>query len=953
MTWKKPNTNYWDNKFASYMHDPVDKALDIKGHVKRASELMQLYGLAMPNNEFWKKADGIASGFERGQITGYISDENKSGSVDFLKSPIITHPIGNKFHLKIDMNNIDPKAVWNDLKNFITKEIGIKPGDGGYSDNFKGNPDDFAVARFFYTHLVLRFQLSQENIGNIGGLWHRLPADTRFPDHSIWQHNALVSAIQSCFELAGNKDDLGIMVFSITPVQGFIGKSRKLRDYWTSSVLLSWLAFEGIKWVMENLGPDHIIYPSLIDQALVKEYLKKEYLKNECKIEKINDIFLNNNNKIASFPNKFLFLIPFNYASEIAEEIEKHIKSKWAEINNLVLEELANKLKNNVDESGIEHIKSMFNRQNSHFWDIQWATSRILEKKDIDDINIGGGIKDLLSEKNYKAQSELLNIFLKMIKNKENYEKSGKGILYSSTHSLCQSALAVQKTIKTVERQPEPGEKCQMCGEFEVVHDKKYQNNITANQYKNDIKNFWENLSNRFGKQNIKENEKLCSICLTKRIAYMALQNQNKDSEKGHKKHILYSAFKEAENFPSTTYISLYNYFKANGIVNEQDKLEIAQQIYENEDIQTDNRDRYYAILLMDGDLMGKLVNGETIASTWESIMHPDIVEKIKNNKLEGDYNVLWQEIFNKENIQRRLVTPSIHAAISESLGDFALYGVAPIVEKKYDGRLIYAGGDDVCAVLPIDNALQAAKEIQEYYISSFRMIKKINKNDKENKEEIEGIESIELKKDEKWLPEIGKLSVNLGMGENITISAGILLCHHKENLSEMIKRAHELLDNKAKKEGGRNAVAIELRKRSGGSRYFKSKWNDERLTAFEDLISKKKVGADLSRSLAYRFEEFKDGIDAILNLKEPINKTDLLNKFVLAQLKRSGLNKMEDVQSDDDKKLLIKLSEDIRKIIVDDNNFSNEGLIIAGFLTNDDNVNKNNKNKNEVNRND
>jgi len=70
----------------------------------------------------------------------------------------------------------------------------------------------------------------------------------------------------------------------------------------------------------------------------------------------------------------------------------------------------------------------------------------------------------------------------------------------------------------------------------------------------------------------------------------------------------------------------------------------------------------------------------------------------------------------------QRLVSPAIHAAISEALGDFAIYGVAKII-KDHGGCLVYAGGDDVCAFLPVSQAVAAAKEIRDYYVSAFRHI--------------------------------------------------------------------------------------------------------------------------------------------------------------------------------------------------------------------------------------
>lgn len=201
---------------------------------------------------------------------------------------------------------------------------------------------------------------------------------------------------------------------------------------------------------------------------------------------------------------------------------------------------------------------------------------------------------------------------------------------------------------------------------------------------------------------------------------------------------------------------------------------------------------------------MGKLINGETIGATWESILHPKIYEKIISNKLNVRYSENWKKIF--QECPKRNITPAIHASISESLGDFALYGVSKIV-KKYEGRLIYAGGDDVCAVLPIDNVLKAAEEISAYYTSNFKHIYYQNS------------EVISDDITDKFTPQPGKLSTCLGKSQGISISAGILICHHKENLKHMIREAHRLLDV-AKEEGGRNALAVQLKKRSGGDRF-------------------------------------------------------------------------------------------------------------------------------------
>jgi CRISPR-associated protein Cmr2 len=108
---------------------------------------------------------------------------------------------------------------------------------------------------------------------------------------------------------------------------------------------------------------------------------------------------------------------------------------------------------------------------------------------------------------------------------------------------------------------------------------------------------------------------------------------------------------------------------------------------------------------------MGRLVNGETLASTWQTVLHPNLVSRLRDKEFDQKYRKFWESEMNRI----RLLSPSVHAAISEALGDFSLYSVPSIV-KKHRGRLIYAGGDDLCAVFPASTALQAAREIAETY---------------------------------------------------------------------------------------------------------------------------------------------------------------------------------------------------------------------------------------------
>jgi CRISPR-associated protein Cmr2 len=303
--------------------------------------------------------------------------------------------------------------------------------------------------------------------------------------------------------------------------------------------------------------------------------------------------------------------------------------------------------------------------------------------------------------------------------------------------------------------------------------------------------------------------------------------------------------------------------------------------------------DRYYAILLMDGDHMGRLVNGETLASTWQSVLHPKLVSRLRDKEFDQKYRKFWEHEMNRV----RFLSPSVHATISEALGGFSLYTV-PSVVKKHRGRLIYAGGDDLCAVFPASTALQAAREIAETYSQGFIVI-----SDRKDTRNLNPVEKA-------WQPTADRLALHLGKGVEISISAGILFAHHKKPLTAAMREVHQLL-NRAKNQGGRNGVAIELEKRSGGGRLFMAGWGERPFkglslgratSSLEDdylldhfLEAAKAMGTPGKRSmsvlLVYRLEQLRPGLEAILK-----SAPEELVKFLSKQMEKSGKRKDKEI---------------------------------------------------------
>jgi CRISPR-associated protein Cmr2 len=888
--------DYWDRKLSNYLHDPPDKALAIPGHEARSRLLTEVLGpLPSPDPEAYRRADAIAAGMDRSQLPPYHADPQQSGAVDFIHHPILTHPTGAQGHLRVILpSGIEAKTVNQAVVKLVQEDLAALTEAQG----LKGNPAALAAARFHYVHHCLRERLARGNVGGLGGLWHRLPADTRQPDHSIWQHCGLVAALTSCFALS-DRNQASLLVFSVTPVQDFISRARKLRDFWSGSLILSWLAFEGLRTVIYELGSDHILYPSLINQPLVNWLLA-----HECHFDHLPGGWKEPREKtgVASLPNKFVCLVPAGQEKNLADRIQQGIQQAWKDLG----EETLCLIKKQLDTRD-EYLPIVMARQMEHYWEYHWSACPLVNETTED------AGKQLLPEGVWNRP-----LTLKERIKQHSMPFQAEGAFYPLTHALGQSYLAASKTRRTDRRPLEEGIKCGLHGDLEIL---RFSWKEGADRNPRPAQDpFWSEFKRRWQPtSDFKPSERLSAVALVKRLAYRVCQRSVG--------HPLGPFFQEAETFPSTTEMALADWFQQvenTGFLEEFREVTpdrwrriLAQVVHEQEadtprpekepeihpirpeerhaarallsrlqqaGVPVRDEDKYYAILLMDGDRMGKLVNGETLASRWETVLHPSLVERLRHPGFPAPYRNFWEQ----ELAAPRTLAPSVHAAISEALGDFSLYTV-PAIINRHRGRLIYAGGDDLCALLPASEALSAAREIAEWYNRSFIFIPEATEGD-ELPQSLTGT----------WSCAPGRLAVHLGRGKDISISAGLLLVHHKRPLTGALRRVHELLKNVAKERGGRNALALELEKRAGGSRLFVTRWQEEPWPALALNLPPGKQGLltilvelaatlgrppyrELSASLVYRLEELQPGLEAMAALTP-----SEITSFIKAQVQRS-----------------------------------------------------------------
>ncbi|NBV87668.1 MAG: type III-B CRISPR-associated protein Cas10/Cmr2, partial [Verrucomicrobia bacterium] len=166
-------------------------------------------------------------------------------------------------------------------------------------------------------------------------------------------------------------------------------------------------------------------------------------------------------------------------------------------------------------------------------------------------------------------------------------------------------------------------------------------------------------------------------------------------------------------------------------------------------------------------------------------------------------------------------MSPGFHLQFSEALSNFALHCAKPVVEA-FQGRLIYAGGDDVLAMLPANRAFECASALRDAFqgrsVPGAKLVQKAPGF-------LQGQKS----------DDCGEPIPFVVLGEEAECSVGIAIAHFKSPLQDVV-RAAQAAEKRAKNQLGRAAVAISLYKRSGEISEWGCRWTDGGLALFEEI---------------------------------------------------------------------------------------------------------------------
>jgi len=547
--------------------------------------------------------------------------------------------------------------------------------------------------------------------------------------------------ITAALLLAGSKPTL--LTYQIGPVQPFIAAAKSIRDLWVGSMLLSWLSFEAMKPILDKFGPTPFISPVLRNTPFLNNWM------NGSAEEEVTPCI----------PHRFIALLPEDAANELKDTCAAAVHAAWRN--------LAGEVRDLLQEKWGQDWDRLWDDQINSFFSISTATSN-LPTGDLSELCrlIGITNEDLLSD-GLQAWSGFAN---------------GKKTDLSAwvlANEFAARTLQAKRSVRHIPNYKATGEvpaKCSLFGSYEQM----------GPSLLSESRKFWDDKS-KIGLDgiHIRQGERLCAIALVKRFAPLIWQKQG--------------LLKKKIKFEDTATVAADEWLTDNAMVThewdgwsgqwlhwakrDQDKDEkpVSERLWEK--ICTARKVQkppaYYAILVMDGDHMGRWLQGKQSPAAKE-IIPENLFAKLPS-----------------EMLSQPLPTDPMHnLAISEAIGNFALRLVPGKIGTK--GMLVYAGGDDVLALLPVSQAITVAKELRQAFQS-----------------------------DE-------------AMGPNASISAGIAVVHYKEDLRFALDQARKA-ESQAKN-AGRDALVLRICKRSGDHTSVFCPW--EMTEAVNEWVKSFRAGA-------------------------------------------------------------------------------------------------------------
>jgi CRISPR-associated protein Cmr2 len=525
--------------------------------------------------------------------------------------------------------------------------------------------------------------------------------------------------------------------FTLGPVQGFVSQARRTRDFWAGSFLLSWLSGVAMAEIKRQKG--EIQFPSPAVGYL--DWITGQPSKSEAPRQ-------------GGIPNRFKAFeakVPTGFNGELVAET---IRQAWLALADHVWQQ------DQLGDHATPQTRAIWQRQHEHFWEISWALTSDEQ------------VSSLLDQrKNWRS----------------HYPKSEGGV-------KCMVMDGWQE-LSGAER---PG------------LEEKGRTTV--------LKSFWQAVrtSGVTGMQtDLAKHEHLCALAYVKRrfvrhFASFAVTLPSGLSLKG---------WQLQAGIPSVSYMAAVHWLEK--LANTADVSELqailsaAQAVNASSD-EWDTRVRCLTqvwknsadggirrkLLSLDGNLFFEHAQDNAKAYGYDVTAVERLQKTIRDFKdkhsefdepLSPFYAVL---LMDGDSLGVHMSDKANQEPISTALNLFTAY--VPEIVETHNGFLIYAGGDDVLAILPLEDAMRCAAAVRNCYFNSFKNYPAIK----------------------------------------TSISAAIQYAHVKTPLGKILGDAHGLLDDVAKDGAGRDALAVRVWKPGGMALQWAQPW-EVALEGGEPIIEK------------------------------------------------------------------------------------------------------------------
>jgi CRISPR-associated protein Cmr2 len=782
--------------------------------------------------------------------------------VRFADDPVLVHPLTGQPH------RLPPLA--DDVQAAHAQALG--------TDHLRDLVDAADARR---TALAL-WRFGPELTGELRELWRLLPADGRVPDHTIHDHLDLAAALAGCFAV---EEDGGpaLLAVSIGPVQDFIAAARSVSDLWAGSHLLSYLAWAAMRVVCEECGPEAVLFPRLRGVPLVDLWLVRDQGLDAKRFDDCgwrqsgtdaNPLFA------AALPNRFTALVPAARAAAIATRITEAVRTEALRLTQAAFGRLL-QAASVAEDSGL-YGHAQIERQLAGFPEVHWAAvpwALAIGAPDAEGrVHASGDALAQAMQPFFESQPPGFLGSKTWQHLAGGYEldqgwfyRPNPGALYPALHELLERTLAAAKSVRAFGQTDERGWRCSLAGEAEWITTDASQLALPPGQRKDTL---WAQAA-ASGRHGIRAGEHLGALPMLKRLWPALFADQVQPQVEGERieRYVvsthtmaLASAIKSAADrgvVPAagmrgervalprglaaelrrsglTAWAEVPGWLDAEAEADDASRGERARSALAG--LLGARPDTYYGLLLMDGDDMGGwLTAASGKAPRVHESFHPTLRQRL-DARFEGDPK------FRDYAHSQRAPNPAWHMAISQALHHFALELAPEIVEREHLGKLIYAGGDDVLAMLAASDLLGAAARLRAAYSGvepeavgaagrEGRLLARIANG---------------------WAQHDGRV-LRL-MGERATASAGLVIAHHQAPLGGVLRELRAA-EKRAKALPGKNAWSLAVIKRGGGALYVTAHWG-EPLRLFDEL--RQFLARDeVSRRAAYHVTEWLHDVPA------------------------------------------------------------------------------------------